>query len=79
VFPHDSARTKRSTHIEEMNIIIMVWMKVQLMDEYLCKSAIGLEIITRWGNEMNGDNGGDAVMVMEMMPNPLRIFVVLRI
>jgi hypothetical protein len=62
-----------------MNIIIMVWMKVQLMDEYLCKSAIGLEIITRWGNEMNGDNGGDAVVVMEMMPNPLRIFVVLRI
>jgi hypothetical protein len=31
------------------------------------------------GNEMNGEDGGYAVVVVEMMPNPSRIFVVLKI
>jgi hypothetical protein len=35
--------------MEEMNIIIMVWTKIKLMDEYLCESTISLDIKTRWG------------------------------
>jgi hypothetical protein len=33
----------------------------------------------KMGNEMNNEDGGDAAVVVEMMPNPPRIFVVLRI
>jgi hypothetical protein len=62
-----------------MNIIIMVWMKIQLMDEYYCKFIMSLEITTRWGNEMDGEDGGYAAVEVEMMPNPPRIFIVLKI
>jgi hypothetical protein len=31
------------------------------------------------GNEINNEDDGDVDVVMEMMPNPPRIFVVLRI
>jgi hypothetical protein len=33
----------------------------------------------KMGNEMNGEDGGYATVVMEMMINPPRIFVVLKI
>jgi hypothetical protein len=33
----------------------------------------------KMGYEMNNEDGGDAAVVVEMMPNPPRIFVVLRI
>ena len=61
--------------METINIIIMVWMEYNEMNKYLCKSTTKF----RKYNKMNTNGVMMTVMMMEMMPKPPMIFVVVRI
>ena len=56
------------SHMEVINIIMIVWMEYKGMNEYLCKST------TRFRKYYRMNNNG--VMMMNMMPKPPMIFVV---
>ena len=62
------------SHMEAINIIMIIWMEYRGMNEYLCKSTTRV----RKYNKMNTNEVMMMEMMMKMMPKPPKIFVAAR-
>ena len=62
------------SHMEAINIIMIIWMEYKGMNEYLCKSTTRF----RKCNKMDANGVMMMEMMMKVMPKPPMIFVAVR-